>query len=248
MEAKEHALNIEISIAGEDGVAVAMWNNTARMLLKLHRLDEAAALASRGREKAAQAHDEVALLVANQTLAGVRMEQRRFQEAQQALDEARRHVGQESPGTRAASMVSYRQAQLLLAEGKPANAIAALDVWQAELDANARRTGSRAVIGTFSAAMSMVRAQALADTGHLQEGIACAEEAIALSRRAQGKASVSADTGLALLLLAELSAKLNGPKATTEVAREADRNLTEAFGPNHPKSVRARELLAAAGG
>lgn len=248
MEAKERALNIQIAIAGEDGIAVALWNNSAKILLKLRRLDEAAALASRAREKAAQAHDEVSLLVANVTLARVRTEQRRFDEARQLLDEAHRHLGQESPGSIAASMLSNAQARLLLAGGKPAAAIVALDAWQSEMDAYARRTGSRAVIGIYSAAMSMTRAQALADTGHLQEGIACAEEAVALNRKAQGKASVSGDTGDALLLLAELSAKLNGPKTVTEVARDADRNLTEAFGPNHPKSVRARELLAAAGG
>jgi tetratricopeptide (TPR) repeat protein len=252
MEAKERVLKIQISIAGEDGVAVSLWNNSARTLLKLHQLDEAAALAGRAREKASQAHDEVSLLVANVTLANVRREQRRFQEAQQMLDEARRHVGQESPGTVAASMVAYAQARLLLAEGEPVMAMAALDASQADMDAYARRTGSRAVIGTFSAAMSMTRAQALADTGHLQEGIACAEEAVALrvalSRKSQGKAPVSADTGEALLLLAELNAKINGPKAVMEVAREADRNLTQALGPNHPKSVRARELLAASGG
>jgi serine/threonine protein kinase len=248
MEAKERVLKIQISIAGEDGVAVALWNNSARTLLKLHRLDEAAALAGHALERAAQAHDEASLLVANVTLANVRREQRRFQEAQQMLDEARRHVGQESPGTVSASIVTYAQARLLLEEGKPAMAIAALDALQADMDAYAQRTGSRAVIGTFSAAMSMTRAQALADTGHLREGIACAEEAVALSRKIQGKASVSADSGEALLLLAELSAKLSGPKAATEVAREADRNLTEALGPDHPKSVRARELLAAARG
>jgi hypothetical protein len=41
---------------------------------------------------------------------------------------------------------------------------------------------------------------------------------------------------------------LNGPQAVTELAREADRNLTEVLGVDHPKSARARELLAAAGG
>jgi hypothetical protein len=41
---------------------------------------------------------------------------------------------------------------------------------------------------------------------------------------------------------------LNGPQAVTELAREADRNLTEVLGADHPKSARARELLAAAGG
>jgi serine/threonine protein kinase len=247
MDAKERVLKIQISIAGEDGVAVALWNNSARTLLRLHRLDEAAALAGHARVKAAQVHDEVSLLVASVTLANVRREQRRFQEAQQMLDEARHYVGQ-SPGTVAASMVSYTQARLLLAEGKAAMAIAALDALQADMDSYAGRTGSQAVIGTFSAAMSMTRAQALADTGHPQEGIAIAEEAVALSRKSQGKASVSADTGEALLLLAELSAKLNGPKAVTDVAREADRNLTEALGPDHPTSVRARALLAASGG
>jgi serine/threonine protein kinase len=247
MDAKERALKIQISIAGEDGVAVALWNNSARTLLRLHRLDEAAALAGHARVKAAQVHDEVSLLVANVTLANVRRDQRRFQEAQQMLDEARQYVGQ-SPGTVAASMVAYTQARLLLAEGKAAIAIAALDALQADMDSYARRTGSQAVIGTFSAAMSMTRAQALADIGHPREGIAFAEEAVALSRRSQGNAAVSADTGEALLLLAELSAKINGPEAVTDVAREADRNLTEALGPDHPTSVRAHALLAAAGG
>jgi tetratricopeptide (TPR) repeat protein len=247
MDVKERLPKIQISIAGEDGVAVALWNNSARTLLKLYRLDEAVALAGHASVKAAEVHDEVSLLVANDTLANVRKEQRRFQEAQQLLDEERHYVGQ-SPGTVPASMVTYTQARLLLAEGNAAMAIATLDALQADMDANARRTGSQAVIGIFSAAMSMTRAQALADTGHLREGIASAEEAVALSRKTQGNASVSADTGEALLLLAELSAKLNGPKTVTDIAREADRDLTEALGPNHPKSVRARELLAAAGG
>jgi eukaryotic-like serine/threonine-protein kinase len=247
MDIKEHVLKIQISIAGEDGVAVALWNNSARTLLRLNRLDEAAELAGHARVKGAQVHDEVAQFVANIMIANVRKEQRRFQEAQQMIDEARHYVG-ESPGTMVASMVTYTQARLFLAEGNAAMAIAALDALQADMDAYARRTGSRSVIGSFSEAMSMTRAQALADIGHLREGIAFAEEAVALSRKTQGKASVSADTGEALLLLAELSAKLNGPKAVTDIAREADRNLTEALGPNHPKSVRARALLAAAGG
>jgi serine/threonine protein kinase len=247
MDVKERVLKIQISIAGEDGVAVALWNNSARTLLKLHRLDEAAALAGHARVKAAEVHDEISLLVAYDTLANVLREQRRFQEAQQMLDEEHHYVGQ-SPGTVPASMMAYTQVRLLVAEGKAAMAIAALDTLQADMDAYARRSGSRAVIGTFSAAMSMSRAQALADLGHLREGIACAEEAVALSRKTQGKASVSADTGEALLLLAELSAKLNGPKAVADVAREADRNLSESLGPNHPKSVRARELLAAPDG
>jgi hypothetical protein len=59
---------------------------------------------------------------------------------------------------------------------------------------------------------------------------------------------VSSDTRLALLPLAEVRARLNGPRAVTELAREADRTLTEALGADHPKSARARELLAAAGG
>jgi tetratricopeptide (TPR) repeat protein len=247
MDAKERVLKIQISIAGEDGVAVALWNNSARTLLRLHRLDEAAALADHARVKAAQVHDEVSLLVANVTLTNVRRDQRRFQEARQSLEEARHYIGQ-SPGTVAASMVTYTQARLLLAEGKAAMAIAALDTLQADMDSYARRSGSQAVIVTFSEAISLTRAQALADLGRPREGIAFAEEAVALSRKSQGKASVSADTGEALLLLAELSAKLNGPKAVTDVAREADRNLTEALGPDHPTSVRARALLAAAGG
>jgi hypothetical protein len=64
----------------------------------------------------------------------------------------------------------------------------------------------------------------------------------------QRKASVSSDTRLALLPLAEVRARLYGPQAVTELAREADRNLTEVLGADHPKSARARELLAAAGG
>ncbi len=142
----------------------------------------------------------------------------------------------------------FAQAQLLLAEGKPAATIAALDAPQAQMDAYALKTGSRAVIVTFAAAMSMTRAQALADSGRLQEAIACADEAVALSRKIQGKAPVSGDTGQALLLLAELRAKVNDPKAVTDVVREAERNLTEALGTDHPKAVRARELLAEAGG
>jgi eukaryotic-like serine/threonine-protein kinase len=247
MDVKERALKIQISIAGEDGVAVALWNNSARTLLRLNRLDEAAELAGHGRAKAAQVHDDVSLLVANIMIANVRKEQRRFQEAQQRIDEARHYMG-ESPGTVLASMVTYTQARLLLAEGKAAMAIAALDALQADMDAYAQRTGSRAVIRNFSASMSMTRAEALADIGNLPEGIAFAEEAVALNRKAQGNTSVSADTGETLLLLAELRAKLNGPKAVKDIAREADRNLTEALGPNHPKSVRARELVAAAGG
>jgi eukaryotic-like serine/threonine-protein kinase len=247
MDVKERVLKIQISIAGEDGVAVALWNNSARTLLRLNRLDEAAELAGHARVKAAQVHDEVSLLVANVYIADVRKEQRRFQEAQQMIDEARHYVG-ENPGTVLASMVAYTQARLLLAEGKAAAAIAALDALQADMDAYAQRSGSRAVIGNFSAAMSMTRAEALADIGSLREGIAFAEQAVALNRKTQGNAPVSADTGETLLLLAELSAKLSGPKAVTDMAREADRNLTEALGPNHPKSVRARELLAAAGG
>lgn len=247
MDVKERVLKIQISIAGEDGVAVALWNNSARTLLRLNRLDEAAELAGHARVKAAEVHDEVSLLVANVMIANVRKEQRRFQEAQQRIDEARHYMG-ESPGTVLASMVAYTQARLLLAEGKAAMAIATLDALQADMDAYARRTGSRAVIGNFSAAMSMTRAEALADIGNLREGVAFAEEAVALNRKTQGNASVSADTGETLLLLAELRAKLNGPKTVTDVAREAERNLIEALGPNHPKSVRARELLAAAGG
>jgi serine/threonine protein kinase len=247
MDVKERALKIQISIAGEDGVAVALWNGSAKTLLKLNRLDEAAELAGHARVKGAQVHDAVSMLVANVVIANVRREQRRFQEAQQMLDEARHYVG-ESPGPFLATYVSYTQARLLLAEGKAATAIAALDALQADMDAYARRTGSQAVIQSYSAAMSMTRAKALADIGNLREGIAFAEEAVATSRKTQGNASVSADTGEALLVLAELSAKLNGPKAATDIAREADRNLTQALGPNHPKSVRARELLAAAGG
>jgi eukaryotic-like serine/threonine-protein kinase len=247
MDVKERALKIQISIAGEDGIAVALWNNSARTLLRLNRLDEAAVLAGHARVKAAQVHDDVSLLVADVMLANVRKEQRRFQEAQEIIDEARHYAG-ESPGTVVASMVAYTQARLLLAEGKATMAIAALDALQTDMDAYAQRTGSRAVIGSFSQAMSMTRAEALADMGHLREGIAFAEEAVSMSRKNQGKASVSADTGEALLLLAELSAKLNGAKAVTDVAREADRNLTVALGPDHPKTVRARELLAAPGG
>lgn len=247
MDVKERVLKIQISIAGEDGVAVALWNNSARTLLRLNRLDEAAELAGHARVKAVQVHDEVSLLVANVMIANVRKEQRRFQEAQQRIDEARHYVG-ESPGTILASMVTYTQARLLLAEGKAAIAIATLDALQADMDAYAQRTGSRAVIGNFSAAMSMTRAEALADIGNLREGIAFAEEAVALNRKTQGNTSVSADTGETLLLLAELRAKLNGPKTVTDIAREAERNLTEALGPNHPTSVRARALLAAAGG
>ena len=246
MEARQRVFNIWIAIAGEDGVAVALWNNLARGLLKLHRLDEAAVFAQRGRDKAAQAHSETSSLTANVTLANVRREQHRFAEAQQALDEARRHAGPQTPGTTAASMVPYAQAELLLDEGKPLAALAALDALQADMDAYAQRSGSRAVIGIFGAAMALTRAQALADSGHLREGIACAEQAVALSRKAQGAAPISSDTGGALLLLAELGAKANGPRAVSQMAREAARNLTEALGADDPQAVRARELLAEA--
>lgn len=243
LEVKERALAIDRAILGDDGVSVGLWNNSARALLKLNRLDEAAVRAKTGLEAAARAQDDVGLFVGNVAMGGIRGEQKRFVEAQKYFDEGHRHTGQEKPGSAIDSTIRFAETVLLYKEGKYAQVLPALEALRADQNAYASRTGSRSVIAMFEIPGLTLRTTLLTVLGRHAEAVQVGEQAVDAARKAQGQAEVSADTGYALLVLAEARAALEGRSAVQALAQEAEHQLASALGPDHPRTRRAQALL-----
>jgi hypothetical protein len=91
-----------------------------------------------------------------------------------------------------------------------------------------------------------MHAELLGKAGQTKAALTEAQEAIQFARSLQSAQAASADTGTSLLVLAQLQLLASDNSSATVTAGDAVSMLEKALGPNHPKTVSARELVRVA--
>ena len=244
LERYQQALRIQTTILGSDAVPAFSLINTARVLARLDRLDEAAALAEQGARQAARSGYVQAMLFAEIAQSTVARLRGRYGDAAAHLEAARHLLEPMNPTPpRMRRLLELARAQLERAEGLHESALRRLDALHEELrprepaDALAKPT-------PVEQEVLKERADTLSDLGRTESALADARAAVELAKALQGDAPASATTGSALLTLARLQLAHGDDAPAHANAREAARQLNEAAGAEH-HDTRAAAALAA---
>ncbi|MFT3663747.1 protein kinase domain-containing protein [Piscinibacter sp.] len=212
--------------------------NRARMLLNLHRLDEAVAEARRAAPLAQAAGNPTALIVAGVTEADALRLQGRSGEARARLQALRAAAQGKVPAGGPADIGLLRLQALLDAQGgHVAQARATLDQVVGMLDDRGLKTA------VLASALNE-RAQLALRADRLPEAERDIERALAIARAAQGRQPHSGVTGLVLLERARLKALRGDAAGARADAAEAQRQLQAALGAAHPETLAAARAVS----
>jgi serine/threonine-protein kinase len=244
-EQLSESLRIQRSVLGDEAASVATMVNYANSCLRMQRLPQAREWASRGLERASREGSTLGEMHAHLILAEVARHEGRFDDAHRSIAAAARAVGKAEPGSERAVSIEIYRARLETAEGHAAQALRTLDGALEGMAARARKVGTDETVGSVRFALLSARATALGSAGRAAEGLAVAREVVAQSRRDQGAAAASADTGSALLVLAEVQLQAGEREGAARSAAEAAKMLSDALGAEHPKAVRAARIAGA---
>jgi tetratricopeptide (TPR) repeat protein len=232
--------SVEISSStSDDRVEPILWNNLARTLFDLARYDEGIALASRARAGALARGDAIVADQALLLLARMHLVRGDVERGAAMLAEVESHFTAMFPPTHPA-FVAVAMDRIRVPEGRGnlAEALALADRLVARVGSDPRERVTLAATLRRRAEIQLKRRDFAAARRDAERAAALGVTLVPAGRRAGG-------IGFSHLLLGEaLAAEGRADEARTAL-RTAIEHLEPTIGPNHPRTVRARKLLAA---
>ena len=243
----EKAMTIASGNVGPENLHPSLLLTYCRTLTALNRLDEAWDATVRAQERAKQVGNRQVQALTEQAFSRISMLQGKFTEAWQHADKFAELVGAVPPNSFPALAVQFSRARIQQAQGSTPEALATLDNVRQQLDALSAKMGRhQGVLPMVWQNWLEMHAELLGKVGQNKAAISEAQEAIQFARSLQSAQAASADTGTSLLVLAQLQLAASNSSLANATASDAALMLERTLGPNHPKTVSARELVRAA--
>jgi tetratricopeptide (TPR) repeat protein len=243
----EKAMSIASGNVGEENLHPSLLLTYCRTLTTLNRLDEAWAATERAQERAKTVGNRQVQALAEQTLSRIAMLQGKFPEAWQHADKFGELVGVVPPNSFPALAVQFSRARIQQAQGLTNEALATLDGIRQQLDILSAKMGrNQGVLPMVWQNWLEMHSELIGIAGQTKAAITEAQEAIRIARSLQSKGAASADTGTSLLVLAQLQLASSDRLTAANTASDAEAMMEKALGPNHPKTVKAREVVQVA--
>jgi serine/threonine-protein kinase len=231
--------SVEISRStSDDRVEPILWNNLARTLFDLAQYDEGIALASRARDGALARGDAIVADQALLLLARMHLVSGNVDRGAAMLAEVESHFKAMFPPAHPAFVaVAMDRVRIPEGRGNMSEALALADRVVADLEGNPHQRITLAIMLRRRAEIQLKRRDFTAARGD-------AERASRLYVTLVPEGSHSGGIGLTHLLLGEACAadgRVDEARAALETAVE---HLEPTIGRDHPRTVRAREILA----
>ncbi len=240
----EKAMAIAGGNAGADNLNPSLLLTRCRTLTTLNRLDEAWQATERASERAKAVGNRQVQALAEQAFSRISMLQGRFADAWQHADKFSELVGAIPPNSLPALAVQFSRARIQQAQGLNDDALKTLDSIRQQLDTLSTKKGqNQGVVPLVWQNWLELHADLLGATGHAQTAISEAQEAIRIARSLQSAGAASADTGTSMLVLAQLQLTAADRSTAAGTAADAASILAASLGPDHPKTIAARELV-----
>jgi hypothetical protein len=240
----EKAISIASGNVGPENLHPSLLLTHCRILTALNQLDEAWAATARAQDRAKQVGNRQVQALTEQSFSQINVLQGRYAEAWQHADKFGELLGAVPPNSLPALAVQFSRARIHQAQGSYTEALATLDGIRQQLDALSAKKGRRqGVLPKVWQNWLEMHADLLGKIGRTQAAIDEAQEAISFARSLQSAQTASADTGTSLLVLAQLQLAASDKASATATASDAVSMLERSLGPNHPKTVTARELI-----
>jgi hypothetical protein len=243
----EKAMTIASGNVGPENLNPSLLLTYCRTLTSLNRLDEAWDATVRAQERAKQVGNRQVQALTEQAFSRISALQGKFPEAWQHADRFGELVGAVPPNSFPALAVQFSRARIQQAQGLTTEALATLDSIRQQLDALSAKMGRhQGVLPMVWQNWLEMHAELLGKAGQTKAAITEAQEAVQFARSLQSAQAASADTGTSLLVLAQLQLSASNNASATVTAGDAASILEKALGPNHPKTLSARELVRVA--